>query len=435
MRLSARAVAGAGAVAFALGNVGRIPSAALGGRSTPLVAADLAVALVWAFLCLALAAGAVRPLVDRVATAAAAFIGVALLSTALAFSRYRLGATDGFGVLAFLVRWVAYFGWYLFPLWCLTRDESRAAWRDIERAILAIAVFGIAQSAFLPGFAQIVHDGSGMPTWDVQGRRLVSTLLDPNFAGILIVVGIVARLARIAEGMRERALPLVVLAVALLLTVSRSAIAALIVALVVIAFARGLKLALFRVIAVGVVLVLPFLSLLISFAAGFNKLGYDASAAQRLIPWTRAIRLLLEHPWLGVGFNAVQQAQEAHGWRPVGGADVSLDGGLLFVAAMTGLIGLWLYVRILWRVWRSARRAWRDRGAPPEHRAHAVASAAVLAAVVVHSLFVNSLLLPFVMQVLWVMWARLEHIAAARRVRLGIPQPVPVAEPGVGAPA
>lgn len=433
MQLSARAIAGAGAVAFALGNVGRIPSAALGGRSTPLVAADLAVALVWAFLCLALSAGAVRPLVDRVVAAAAAFIGLALLSTAFAFSRYKLGVTDGFGVLAFLVRWVAYFGWYLFALWCLTHEESGAVWRDIERAILAIAIFGIAQSAFLPGFAQVVHDGGSMPTWDVQGRRLVSTLLDPNFAGILIVVGIVARLARIAEGIRERALPLVVLAVALLLTVSRSAIAALVVALIVIAVARGLKLALFRVIAVGIVLLLPFLSLLLSFAAGFNKLGYDVSAAQRLVPWTRAVRLLAEHPWMGVGFNAVQQAQEAHGWRPVGGANVSLDGGLLFVAAMTGIIGVSLYVRMLWRVWRSARRAWRDREALPEHRAHAVATAAVLAAVVVHSLFVNSLLLPFVMQVLWLMWARLEHIAALRRARLGVPAMAPAAFARAGA--
>jgi hypothetical protein len=50
----------------------------------------------------------------------------------------------------------------------------------------------------------------------------------------------------------------------------------------------------------------------------------------------------------------------------------------------------------------------------------------VIPAVVIHSLFVNSLLLPFVMQVLWIMWARLAHIATARRKRLGMPAALPL---------
>ena len=173
-------------------------------------------------------------------------------------------------------------------------------------------------------------------------------------------------------------------------------------------------------------LVLPFLSLLISFAASFNKLGYDASAAQRWVPWIRASRLLIEHPWFGVGFNAIKQAQESHGWRALGGADVSLDGGLLFVAAMTGVVGLGLYVRMLVRVARGARSVWRDGALHPTDRAHATATFAATAAVVVHSFFVNSLLLPFVMQILWVMWARLTHVRAARRARIGLAVLLPV---------
>ena len=66
MRLSARAVAGIGAVGLALANVGRIPSAAVGGRSSPFVAGDLALLLMWGFLGLALSSVAIRPVVDRV---------------------------------------------------------------------------------------------------------------------------------------------------------------------------------------------------------------------------------------------------------------------------------------------------------------------------------------------------------------------------------
>ena len=213
---------------------------------------------------------------------------------------------------------------------------------------------------------------------------------------------------------------LAALAAAVLLTVSRSSILAFLVGLVTIAGARGLRSRLFRVIALGAVLLLPFLSLLLSFAASFNKLRYDNSAAQRLIPWVRASRLVSEHPWFGVGFNAIKQAQESHGWRAVGGADVSFDGGLIFIAAMTGIVGLFFYVRMLIRVERGARRVWRDVAVPPGDRAHATATAAATLAVVAHSFFVNSLLLPFVMQILWVMWARLAHIRATRRAGLGI---------------
>jgi O-antigen ligase len=427
MRVSARTVAALGAIGIALGNIGRIPGVALGGRTSPLVAADLVVALVWVVLLFAVTSGRARVVVDDVMSATLAFIAAAVISTCLAFTRYNLGIADGAGVAAFLARWVAYFGWYPFVVWCLTPEESRDAWAYVERALLVFAVAGILQSAFLPGFAQMIHDGGDLPTWDVQGRRLVSSMLDPNFAGALVVIALIARLARIAEGLHESGIALAALGAAVLLTVSRSSILALVVGLVVIAVARGLRLRLFRILALGTVLVLPFLSLLIAFAGSFNKLHYDSSAAQRLVPWIRAGRLLNEHPWFGIGFNAIKQAQESHGWRTIGGADVSFDGGLIFVAAMTGIVGLFFYLRMLVRVGRGARRAWRDASLPPADRAHATATAAATAAIVVHSFFVNSLLLPFVMQILWVMWGRLAHIRAARRARLGLAVALPLA--------
>ena len=427
MRLSARALAALGAVGLCLGNVGRIPSAALGGRTTPLVAADLVVVAVWVFLLLAITSGRGRIVVDDVMSATAAFLAAATVSTGLAFARYGLGIAEGAGVAAFLIRWIAYFGWYPFVVWCLTPDESRDAWRYIERALLVFAIAGIVQSAFFPGFAQMIHDGGDLPTWDVQGRRLVSSVLDPNFAGAFIAIALLFRLARVAEGIRESGVTLVTLGAALLLTVSRSSILALVVGLVMLAGVRGLRLRLFRVLVVGTILVLPFLSLLLSFAGSFNKLRYDASAAQRLVPWVRAGRLVQEHPLFGVGFNAIRQAQESHGWRAIGGADVSFDGGLIFVAAMTGMVGLFLYVRMLLRVARGARRVWRDSSLPAVDRAHATATVAATVAVIVHSLFVNSLLLPFVMQILWIMWGRLAHVRAMRRAKLGLAVALPLA--------
>lgn len=426
MKLSARSLATLGAAAMALGNVGRIPLGALGGRTAPFVVADLVVALLWVALAALVLSGRGRVALDEISLPALAFVAVAALSTALAVGRYGLGVKDAVGVAAFLVRWVGYFGWYLFVVWCLTGHEARGAWRDIETAILVIAAFGIVQAAFLPGLAQMIHNEPGLPVWDVQGHRLVSTMLDPNFAGMLIAIALFFRLARVAEGLRERPWIIAVLALALVLTVSRSSALALAVGLVVIVAVRGVRSRLGYTLLVGASLLVPAFWLMAGYAASLNKLRVDTSAVERFIPWFRAMRLLTEHPLLGVGFNAMKEAEVAHGWLLVGGAGVSLDGGLLFVAAMTGLLGLACYLWMGWRVLRLARRAWRDQELAPADRAHGVATAASTLAVVAHSFFVNSLLLPFVMQILWVMWATLMRIAASRRVRVGAAVIVPL---------
>lgn len=424
MTVSARSLATWGAVALALSNLARAPAGTLGSRASAIILIDLVTLAVALFMLLGIASGRLRVRSDPVVSAVVAFLVAAGISTVLALVRYSPGIFESLGVVAYYVRWVVYFAWYAFAAWALSDAASERAWRNVERAILAFCIFGIFQSAFLPGFAQMVETSAR--AWDVQGRRLVSTILDPNFAGILIVIALLVRLARLAEGVRERGAVLATLATGLLLTLSRSAILAFCVGLLVLTVVRGLRLALMRVMLAGGLLLLPFITLLLNFASGFNKLQVDGSAAQRLIPWTRGVILIRDHPWFGVGFNAYTQAQQVRGWRPVGGAEGGLDGGLLFAAAMTGLVGLFFFVRILWRVIASARRVWRDATAPPEHRAHATAVAACICAVVVHSLFVNSLFLTYVMLTLWMMWGRLAHMTAARLSRLGATAALPL---------
>jgi O-antigen ligase len=425
MRISARSVAALGAIALALGNLGRLPAGVMAGRNAPVTLADLVTILVWILLLGALASGRLRVVLDDVVVAAAAFVGVAALSTALAFPRYGLGVGTGAEVVAFFARWCLYFGWYPFVAWCLTADESQSAVRYVDRALLAIAGFGVFQSLLFPGFGQLVQIG-GAPEWEYQGRRLVSTMLDPNFAGAMIVLALLPRLARLAEGERPHPLGLVVLAAALLLTASRSAVLAVAAGLFVIVVARGVRAKLVRVMLVGALLVTPFIPLLISYANSLNKLQLDGSAGQRFVTWKRAWTLFAEHPALGIGFNSTRVAQAARGWQPIGGGDTAFDGGIFFVAVMTGIVGASLYLLMLWQVMRAARRVWNDAELPSAHRAHATGTAAVTVGIVVQSFFTNSLLLPFVMQVLWIMWGRLAHLAAERRRRWALVAALPL---------
>lgn len=427
MRVSARNIALVGAVGLALANLGRIPAGVLAGRSAPLTLADGVALFVWFALVVAILTGRARIVVDGIMSSAIAFVAIAAFSTALAVERYRLGLDGGVEVYAFLARWILYFGWYPFVAWVLTADEAKDANRFTNNALLAICAFGIVQALFIPEFGTRIADSGLTPAWEYQGRRLVSTLLDPNFAGAMALLALLPALALTAEKQRVHPLALIVPAAALILTASRSSILALAVGLAFIVLARGISVKLLKTIGVGVLLILPLLPLVIEYGSSMKKFSVDSSATQRLVTWTRAFTLFAEHPWLGIGFNASKQAQEARGWIFIGGADTGFDGGLLFVMVMTGVIGAALYVLLLGRGVFAARRVWKDATLDPDDRATATATAASVFAILVHSLFSNSLLLPFVMQVLWVRFGQLAHISAQRRNRLGLAIAIPIA--------
>jgi hypothetical protein len=58
----------------------------------------------------------------------------------------------------------------------------------------------------------------------------------------------------------------------------------------------------------------------------------------------------------------------------------------------------------LWFALRRFRKGWRDERASPNERGLLIGAAAATVAILVHSVFVNSLLMPFVMELLWVLW-------------------------------
>ncbi len=408
-------------VLMCLGNLGRIPLVSTETKEAPLLVNELLLLLTLAVAAMGcLQARALR--VDGVAIAAAAFAAVGAGSAVAAAGEFHLSGFELALSLAYLARWVAYAGLYVVVLNAATDADAEPLWRTLERVVLAFAVFGVFQVLFLPGFAQIVQpNDTAALTWDRQGRRLVSTLLDPNFAGALLDIVLLVQLARIAYGDRvPRWQPLLLLA-GVFLTVSRSSILALGVGGLVILSARGLNRRLLRTGALAAALTVPFLPVLVRFAAGFNKFTIDQSAMDRTVSWLRALTVVADHPVVGVGFNTYGFVSRWYGWEPVGGQSYGLDGGLLFVTVMTGAVGLSVYLLMVGLVVRRCRRVWRDAGAAPAARGTALGAAAATAAVLVHSVFVNSLLLPFIMQPLWILWGIvfLHRRAALRRLAPG----------------
>jgi hypothetical protein len=403
---------------MAVGNLGRAP-VLVGGPEWPVALNDLLVAAALAASALA-CLQARRLRLDAVAGIGLAFAAVGVGAGVWAAQKYAITGGELLSSYAYLGRWLAYFGLYVSVLNVARDSDAPALWSAVERAVLAVAAFGVFQVFAFEHFAQTVYpQGPEYIRWDYQGRRLVSTLLDPNFAGILVAFPLLVYVARLSFGLRVRAWKGALLLAALLLTVSRGAVLAFCAGLLVVVAARGARPRLARAAGLVALAALPFVPALVSFASGFRKFSIDESAMARVQSWVRAVTVIGDNPVVGVGYNTYPYVRRAYGWAvadnlPAGG----LDGGLLFVTVLTGFVGLALYLGLLGVVLVRCRRLWRDRDAPADARAFGLGTAAATVALVLHSATVNSLLLPFLMEPHWLMAGAVYlHARAARAAR------------------
>jgi O-antigen ligase len=388
-----------------IGNLGRVPVFSTGARDAPILFNDLAVGLlVAAGFVAAVSARSLK--IDLVGATGLLFAAVGLASALLASQEFALSAGELIVSVAYLARWVFYFALYIVLINTLRESDVQPVWRALERVVLVFAGFGIVQSLFLPDFAQLVYPESrAYADWDPQGHRLVSTLLDPNFAGALIVMVLLVEIALLARGVPVPIWKAILLLAATLMTASRSSVLALLIGGSVIVVARGLSRRMLRFASLALVLLAISAPVLLEFARRYNKLQIDRSALGRITLWLRGLEVFADHPVLGVGFNTWGYVQERYGYTRLFASSYGLDGGLLFIAVMTGLVGLSLYVFMIGTVARRGRAIWRDERYDERERGLALGVVAATIAMCVHSLFTNSLLLPILMEVLWILWA------------------------------
>ena len=387
-------------------NLGRIPVFSTGARDAVVLGNDI-------FVLVVLASGAVamahaRAIVlDRVALTGLVFAALGGLSTLLAVSTFGLSMFEVGVSLGYLARWLYYFAIYVVAINVLTARDATPVFAALETAVLLFAAFGIVQAAFLPNFAFMVYPGTRLYVdWDPQYHRLVSTILDPNFAGALILSVLLVQVAQLAGSVKVPLWKPVMLAIALVLTASRSSLIALVVGGGVVLLIRGVGKRALKFAGGVIVLVAIMAPKLLVYAREYNKLRLDdPSALSRIVMWLRGLRVFADHPVMGVGFNTWGFVQERYGFVRLGSASYGIEGGLLFVMVMTGVVGLAVYLTMLGFALSDARRAWRSAQVAPDHRALAVGAAAFTVALIVHSMFTNSLFLPFILEPLFVLWA------------------------------
>lgn len=316
------------------------------------------------------------------------FCIVGLLSLAVNSDRFSFGQLSIGGL--YLLRWMFYAGLYLMIA------MSGIAWKTIMRGLyqfgVVFGILGVCQYVLYPDLRNLMYLG-----WDPHYYRLVSTFLDPNFAGCILVLTFLLGLHIIIVEKKTRVyyVAQAVVLITIYLTYSRSAFVAL-AAGVIAWFIVHQR---WRVI----VLTIGLLGVLILFPASGDDthklLRIDTSLA-RVSNWLESASLVVARPIFGHGFNMLRFV-----WgRPlisdgvVTRASSGVDSSVLFVLATSGILGLlsyaWIYVRVL--------GAQKKLIVP------------LVIALFVNSVFINSAFYPWIMLWIWVVFGAVERMTTSR---------------------
>jgi len=322
------------------------------------------------------------------------FLMIAIIS--LIVNSSRLSIRELFVSGLYLLRWIVYAGLY-FVLIDLKDRFNYLKWSSMVNYLIVLgamtAIFGLVQYLIWPdiGFLEVFG-------YDPHYFRLVGTFFDPGFIGIILVLTLILLVVSNWEKIgvfKMKNLPvhclLFTVYCSLALTYSRSSYLAYLMGMGVIAFIKKAPRFFLIILFIGALtlLILPRQS-----GGEGIRLERTSTIQARAGSWRNALIISRDHPLIGVGFNAFRYAQRDYGflkeqWQE-SNAGAGADSSLLFVLATTGIIGFLTYLGIWWKILR-------------------IGNLTILAsalAILIHSLFLNSLFYPWVMAWMWILLAK-----------------------------
>lgn len=239
-----------------------------------------------------------------------------------------------------------------------TEIENKLLWLS-----LFSAVFGWIQYLFWPDLTALRY-----LDWDDHLLRMVGTFLDPTFLGLIFVLGIILAIKN------NRIKALFFLTLSLAFTYSRINYLIFFLILLFIKFSLKKKIFLAALFSI-IVLLLPK-----NIGEG-TTLTRTASGNGKLINFEETIRIIKTYPVIGVGYNNICLTRQKY----LGDLNINshscngADSSILFLMATTGVVGSILFVSFLTKIPNSQYLIYS------------------LGAVLIHSLFANSLFYSHIM--------------------------------------
>lgn len=289
---------------------------------------------------------------------------------------------------------------------------------------LIILILGFIQYFLYPNLRNLYYLG-----WDEHNYRLFSVFLDPNFAGAFFVLYLIFllgfqlslrakrsnllkssgqapqsfRLPRFFQSLAMTKYGIYILSgltfIAIFLTYSRSALLMLVVGVgtyLILIRKKNYLFALIGLLALIITVLIP------TFNKENTNLLRITSSLARVESYNKALRVISDHPFFGVGFNAYRYAQQSYGvyntsTKYQSHGDAGADSSLLFVTATTGVVGFTAYL-YLWFVILKLALSYRKQ----KNNVYSVVLISSIVGLFVNSIFINSLFFPIIMLWMWI---------------------------------
>ncbi len=306
---------------------------------------------------------------------------------------YNLGNFDIVQIkvgLLYLIRWSLYASLYFVFV-----DIGKKYLRNIKSYMLVsgifILLFGFIQYLYYPSLKNLYYLG-----WDDHLYRLFSSFLDPNFAGVFIVLFIIFIYFQKFKNKYTYYGLLLVSFIALILTYSRGAILMLLVS----TFTYSLLNKNYKLIG-GLIGVLVLIT--IALSPNFHTVNTDLfrmpSLAQRIENTKQTLFVFEKNPVFGVGFNNFRYARDRYiqkDWVEYPShAGAGSDNSFALILATAGIPGFLAYMLLLYKIFKLGLNNLKKNP-------YAWILVISLAGLIANSFLLNSLFYSFIMIWMWI---------------------------------
>jgi hypothetical protein len=298
------------------------------------------------------------------------------------FSLFIFHQVEVFYGVLYLFRVAAYF-YFLIYVWNFAKingSNRKLLINSLLVVSVASAFFGWVQFVWVPSLRPFLVWG-----WDEHLYRLVGTFLDPTYLGLIIVFGLIVSMGLFIESHKKKYLLLIMfLLCSLAFTYSRASYLAFMVGAVF----MGIYKRKIKIIAFSILALLTLILLLPTSGNQVLRFTRSFSAIARIDNYKSTFQIFSKSPVFGVGYDNICMAYQKYiGIQSFSSHACSgSDSSLLFVLATTGVLG---FVILVFSVIRIANSL------PAGAKVQVLSS--TFAALLIHSLFSNSIFYPWVM--------------------------------------
>lgn len=332
------------------------------------------------------------------------FILMGLIS--LLANSYRYTPNELLISSLYLVRWVLYAGLYFFVV---DNDKYKQIWLwGLYGYGLGLALIGNIQYVLYPDLRNLFYLG-----WDPHYYRLFSTLLDPNFTGLLLGLTLILGIYLFPQRYRFfMYASQCIVGLSVLLTFSRSSYIALVVGVILwILLSKKWKL----------FVPLIFFSIVVVFTPRRSIEGWNlfrsVSTLARINNMQQSFGLFVQSPIIGYGFNAIKFLHLSpmdNQTTAISRSGAGIDNSFLFLLTTTGIVGASGYLWLFYVMTKPLFALMKQEKMKSYARMYLIS----LAMVLIHSMFTNSLFYPWVMMWVWILIALVPTSGTLRGGRL-----------------